>query len=135
MLNDLLRLPPVGAVIERDGPIVRTHYGTHGEVSHGPLPDGDLDALVARQVEAFARRNEPVVWPVYGDGPLAGVLLAAGFTPDPERSVLVCPIGTDTTALPRIGDDWPGHQRIAELAARTGPTAVPTPSFSPIRPT
>ncbi|MEU0792209.1 DUF2716 domain-containing protein [Amycolatopsis sp. NPDC005961] len=129
MLNDLPRLPPVGAVIERDGPIVRTHYGTHGEVSHGPLPDGDLDALVARQVEAFARRNEPVVWPVYGDPRLAEALLAAGFTPDPERSVLVCPIGTDTTALPRIGDHWPGHQRIAELAARTGPHRRPYTEF------
>ncbi|MFJ1567237.1 hypothetical protein [Streptomyces erythrochromogenes] len=30
--------PPPGAVIERDGPFVRTHYGTHGTVDHGPLP-------------------------------------------------------------------------------------------------
>ncbi|WP_233226272.1 DUF2716 domain-containing protein [Amycolatopsis sp. CA-126428] len=115
------QLPPVGAVVDRDGPVVRTHYGTHGEVSHGPLPDGDLEALVARQVDAFARRNEPVLWPVHGDARLAEALLAAGFAAEPERAVLRCPIGTDTTALPLVGHDWTGHQRVAELAAKTGP--------------
>ncbi|GLY35627.1 hypothetical protein Amsp01_016510 [Amycolatopsis sp. NBRC 101858] len=129
MLNDLPRLPPMGAVIERDGPIVRTHYGTHGEVTHDPLPDGDLAALVARQVEAFARRNEPVVWPVYGDTRLAEALLAAGFTAEPERALLSCPIGTDTTPLPGVGHDWAGHRRVAELAAETGPHRRPYAEF------
>ena len=123
-------LPPTGAVIERDAPVVRTHYGTHGEAGHGPLPDGDLDALVARQVEAFARRNEPVVWPVYaGDLGLPESLLAAGFTAEREHAVLVCPIGTDTAKLPGVGHDWPGHQRVADLAAATGPHRRPYSEF------
>ncbi|WP_410615604.1 DUF2716 domain-containing protein [Amycolatopsis sp. lyj-109] len=128
-LNRRSQLPPVGAVIERDGPVVRTHYGTHGEVSHGPLPEGDLEALVFRQVEAFAQRTEPVVWPVYGDARLAEILVAAGFAAEPERAVLSCPIGTDTTALPVVGHDWAGHQRVAELAAKTGPHHRPFPEF------
>ncbi|MEU5261743.1 DUF2716 domain-containing protein [Amycolatopsis sp. NPDC021455] len=123
-------LPPEGAVVERDGPVVRTHYGTHGEAGHGPLPAGDLDTLVARQVEAFARRNEPIVWPVYGtDAGLAESLRAAGFTPEPERAVLVCPIGTDRTELPGVGHHWPWHQRVAELAAASGPHRRPYAEF------
>lgn len=129
LVNNVVKLPLVGAVVERDGPVVRTHYGTHGEVSHGPLPEGDLDALVGRQVEAFARRNEPVVWPVYGDARLAEALLAAGFDAEPARAVLVCPIGTDTTPLPGIGHDWASHQRVAELAAGTGPHRRPYAEF------
>lgn len=123
------QLPPVGAVVHRDGPVVRTHYGTHGEVSHGPLPDAGLDALVARQVAAFARRNEPVLWPVHGDARLGEALLAAGFTAEPERAVLSCPIGTDTTTLPVVGHDWTGHERVAELAAKTGPHHRPFSEF------
>ncbi|MEV4057356.1 DUF2716 domain-containing protein [Amycolatopsis sp. NPDC049688] len=109
-------VPPIGAVVERDGPVVRIHYGTHGEVAHGPLPGDGLDALVARQVAAFARRNEPVVWPVYGyDRGLAGRLRAAGFTAGPERAVLVCPIGTE---LP----DRPGRFGETHLLARSAAT-------------
>ncbi|SFW60229.1 DUF2716 domain-containing protein [Amycolatopsis australiensis] len=123
-------IPPAGAVIERDGPIVRTHYGTHGEAAHGPLPEVDLDALVARQAEAFARHNEPAVWPVYGtDAGLAGRLRAAGFTAEPERAVLGCPIGTDTIRLPRAGHHWPWLRRVAGLAAESGPHRRPFPEF------
>ncbi len=124
-------LPPVGAVIERDGAVVRTHYGTHGEVDHGPLPDDGLGALVARQVEAFARRNEPVVWPVYrhdGDA-LPELLRAAGFTAEPERAVLVRPIGTDTAPIPGVKADWLSLQRVAELAGGTGPHRRPFAEF------
>ncbi|MFF1608102.1 DUF2716 domain-containing protein [Amycolatopsis sp. NPDC058278] len=128
-LNRRPPLPPVGAVVDRDGPVVRTHYGTHGEVSHGPLPECDLAALVSRQVDAFAQRSEPVLWPVYGDARLAGALLAAGFTAEPDRAVLRGPIGTDTTTLPLVGHDWTGHQRVAELAAKTGPHRRPFSEF------
>ncbi|MEU4247735.1 DUF2716 domain-containing protein [Amycolatopsis sp. NPDC026612] len=121
--------PPVGAVVDRDGPVVRTHYGTHGEVSHGPLPEWDLEALVSRQIEAFAQRHEPVLWPVYGDARLAEALLAAGFAAEPERTVLSCPIGTDPTTLPVVGHDWAGHRRVAELAAKTGPHRRPFSEF------
>ncbi|MBT2382403.1 DUF2716 domain-containing protein [Streptomyces sp. ISL-11] len=87
---------PWGAVVERDGPLVRTHYGTHGTVDHsaGLDPDG-LDELVRRQQEVFAARGEPVEWKVHShDAPLlAESLRAAGFTPGAERSLLVA----DTT--------------------------------------
>jgi hypothetical protein len=122
-------LPPTGAVIERDGPVVRTHYGTHGEVAHGPLPGDGLDALIARQVEAFVRRNEPAVWPVYGyDHGLAERLLAAGFTAEPERAVLVCPIGTDRTELPGAFDRIGQAQLLARSTA-TGPHRRPFAEF------
>jgi hypothetical protein len=111
--------PPVGAVVERDGPIIRTHYGTHGTVDHAPLTPGGLDALVARQVEAFASRGEPAEWKVYAhdEVDVTPHLLAAGFTPGWERAVLVSEI--------RPGPDGPRHvvvrppelDRVVELAA------------------
>lgn len=85
--------PPPGAVGERDGALVRTHYATHGTVGHRPLTHtarGELAELVRRQREAFGARSEPVEWKVYGADPpgLAEALEAAGFTADPERSLL-----------------------------------------------
>ncbi|WP_405422614.1 hypothetical protein [Streptomyces erythrochromogenes] len=82
--------PPPGAVIERDGPFVRTHYGTHGTVDHGPLPQPPAAATVRRQREAFSARDEPVHWKVYGHDPAGQgeALAAAGFTAGPERSLL-----------------------------------------------
>ncbi|MFI5761547.1 DUF2716 domain-containing protein [Streptomyces sp. NPDC051563] len=85
--------PPPGAVVERDGPLVRTHYGTHGTVGHPPLTHsgrGEVAELVRRQQEAFGARNEPVEWKAYGADPpvLAEELEAAGFTADPERSLM-----------------------------------------------
>ncbi|MEU5876348.1 hypothetical protein [Spirillospora sp. NPDC047279] len=53
-------LPPVGAVIERDGPLSRVHHGTHGRVEHEPfgLDAVDLPSLIRRQQRAFAERGE-----------------------------------------------------------------------------
>lgn len=75
---------PPGAVVEQDGPLVRTHYGTHGTVGHRPLTHigrGELAELVRRQQEAFGARSEPVEWKAYGADPsaLAEELEAAGF--------------------------------------------------------
>ncbi|MFF2776081.1 DUF2716 domain-containing protein [Streptomyces sp. NPDC058052] len=83
---------PVGVVVQADGPVVRRHYGTHGTAEHAPLAPGtDIAGLVRRQQEAFAARDEPVEWKVYGhDAPdLGRALIAAGFTPGWERSVLI----------------------------------------------
>ncbi|MFD8637202.1 hypothetical protein ACFV17_34425, partial [Streptomyces sp. NPDC059656] len=83
---------PVGVVIEADGPVVRRHYGTHGNVEHAPIAPGtDLAALVRRQQAAFAERGEPVEWKAYGhDSPELGpALRAAGFSAGWERSVLI----------------------------------------------
>lgn len=73
--------PPPGTVVERDGPLVRTHYGTHGThgtvgtvgtVGHRPLTHtgrGELAELVRRQQEAFGARSEPVRRKVHGADP------------------------------------------------------------------
>lgn len=102
-LRDRPRVPPwSGVAIERDGPLLRTHYGTRGVVESRDLgrvgPYGgrygdlaDLDALIARQVAAFERRGEPATWRVYthdAESRLGARLLAAGFAPDTERAVL-----------------------------------------------
>jgi hypothetical protein len=126
------RWPGVGAVVERDGPIVRTHYGTHGTVDHAPLAPGDLDALVARQVEAFASRGEPAEWKVYAhdEADVTPHLLAAGFTPGWARAVLVGPI-TGAADDDRFRTTWDHEERlrVTELAARCGPHRTPFPEF------
>ncbi|MER7736078.1 DUF2716 domain-containing protein [Streptomyces erythrochromogenes] len=132
------RLPPAGAVIEHDGPFVRTHYGTHGTVEHGPLPRPPGAATVRRQLDAFAARNEPAEWKVHGsDAPgLAEELTAAGFEAGAERSLLVAECdaleeGTaareDVRAL--VLDGSAGSVRVRELAATTGPHALPLGEF------
>ncbi|MEU7883354.1 DUF2716 domain-containing protein [Microbispora bryophytorum] len=85
---------PWGAVVERDGPLVRTHYGTHGIVEHTALLRGDLAGLIRRQQEIFAARCEPIEWKVHShDSPLlAESLRAAAFTPGPERTLLAADI-------------------------------------------
>nr|WP_083976221.1 DUF2716 domain-containing protein [Herbidospora sakaeratensis] len=82
--------PPSGAVVERDGPLVRVHYGTHGTVDHATFDHDDLPGLIRRQQEVFAARCEPAEWKVHSTDPprLAEHLRAAGFTPGPERVLL-----------------------------------------------
>lgn len=96
---------PWGAVVERDGPLVRTHYGTHATVHHAALRD-DLAGLIRRQQELFAARCEPVEWKVYShDAPLLGESLrAAGFVPGPERTLLMA----DIAKVPSPEDLPPG---------------------------
>ncbi|MFF3679895.1 DUF2716 domain-containing protein [Streptomyces sp. NPDC002120] len=132
--------PPVGAVVERDGPLVRTHYGTHGTVQHPPLPRttprAELAELVRRQQEAFAGRGEPAVWKVHGNDPpeLAEELTAAGFAADEERSLLVAEfeaLGTGgrdgVRHLVLDGSDWCARAR--GLALSSGPHAIPLREF------
>ncbi|MFI8823821.1 DUF2716 domain-containing protein [Streptomyces sp. NPDC053431] len=123
--------PPTGAVVEREGPVVRTHYGTHGTVDHRPLTHmgrGELAELVRRQQAAFAARDEPVQWKVYGADPseLAAELAAAGFTPDAERSLLVSEFAAMRRGRRegRVRAGAPNAQ-VRELAAASGPHARP----------
>ncbi len=106
------RAPEVfGVVTERDGPLVRTHYGTHGVVDHRDLSAvGDLAALVRRTREEFARRVEPVTWKVYShDGPrLAEALLDAGFAPGTPRSLLVAEVADLPSTDAKLRDYWLG---------------------------
>jgi hypothetical protein len=119
---------PWGAVIERDGPLVRTHYGTHGTVDHAALTCDDLAGLIRGQLELFAARGEPVEWKVYShDAPLLGEsLLAAGFVPGPERTVLVADIADvpPPDVLPsgmRIRPHLPGERERLRRRAATVP--------------
>jgi len=123
---------PVGAVIEREGTLVRTHYGTYGTVHHRPLGTSeDAAERIHRQQAAFAARNEPVAWRVYShdavrlDRPLSD----AGFVPGPEQSLLVAELADARREFkPSPGHRVRGlrytdHHRSAmrQLASRGGP--------------
>ncbi|WP_017586521.1 DUF2716 domain-containing protein [Nocardiopsis ganjiahuensis] len=130
--------PRAGAVHLRDprltgARLVRTHYGTHGSIDHGPLPpETDLPALVARQRDRFEAHTEPAYWPVHAHDPpaLAQALEAAGFTPGPERTVLVAELSDLPSVAPAPGehlreDDRVSAEAVRELAAASGPHRRP----------
>ncbi len=130
--------PPTGAVVEQDGPFVRTHYGTHGTVGHRPLTDvprAELAGLVRRQQEAFAARGEPVRWKVYGQDPpdLAEELAAAGFTADAPRSLLVADLARlapgRETGVRSVHSGLPADSSWQALATASGPHAQPLAEF------
>ncbi|WAZ25608.1 DUF2716 domain-containing protein [Streptomyces cinnabarinus] len=119
------RVPEVfGVVAERDGPLVRVHYGTHGVVDHGGLSEvEDLAVLVRRSQEDFAERVEPVTWKAYShDGPrLAQALLDAGFTTGTPRSLLMADVADVPTTDVELRTYWAGlppkdQERIRRLA-------------------
>ena len=142
-----------GAPTERDGPVVRVDY-PHGGFIATPSDTGlrgtDLDALIARQRDAFAARGLPVEWKTYAyDEPadLTTRLEAAGFEPEERETVLVGPVDalgvhpadvagvviretTDPVDLAAIGtlhtevwgEDWSWiAQDLGDRAARVGP--------------
>lgn len=86
-----------GAPREDDGPVVRITHGWGGVVaapSDTGLRGAELDRLIARQRDAFAARGLPVEWKTYGyDRPpdLPARLIAAGFLPEEEETLLVGP--------------------------------------------
>ncbi|MFD5789478.1 hypothetical protein ACFWH1_22975 [Streptomyces sp. NPDC127037] len=87
---------PVGSVVERDGPAVRTHYATHGTVRHSPpgkqTNPAEVTRLIRRQQEAFGARGEPAEWRAYGHDPIPmdEPLRAAGFAAvGPTRTLLI----------------------------------------------
>jgi GNAT superfamily N-acetyltransferase len=93
------RIPPrlpAGVDVVRDGPLVR-FSGFHGGgfVLYRDLAGKDgaeLDALIARQVDAFAARRERFEWKLHGhDLPadLGDRLRAAGFVPEEEETVVI----------------------------------------------
>ncbi len=122
---------PTGAVVEQDGPVLRTHYGTHGTVRHTPLPakttPTEVAELIRRLQSAFAVRGEPVEWRTYSHDlvALGEPLCAAGFTAvGPERTLLLADlddvtVGTGAVAPPkgmRVRRLDHGHHREQELA-------------------
>ncbi|MFF8261864.1 DUF2716 domain-containing protein [Streptomyces virginiae] len=134
--------PPPGAVVERDGPFVRTHYGTHGTVEHRPLPQPPGAEPVRRQRGAFAVRGEPAHWKVYGHDPagLGEELVAAGFTAGPRRSLLAAALdlfgpprraepGDGVHTLTGGGEGDPWWEAARTLAAASGPHASTLSDF------
>jgi GNAT superfamily N-acetyltransferase len=85
--------------VERDGPLVRTlRLGKRGFVEYRDLAglDGEeLDTLIARQVQVFARHGEPFEWKLHGhDRPadLPDRLRAAGLVPEDTETVVIGPV-------------------------------------------
>ncbi|RKS08532.1 uncharacterized protein DUF2716 [Nocardiopsis sp. Huas11] len=111
--------PPLGAVVERDGPLVSVHYGTHAVVDHTDTTRADVHGLVRRVQDTARRRTEPVEWRVHShdSAGLAEALLAAGFTPGWERSVLVAPLDAiPDVAPPSVHALLPGTHHYADQA-------------------
>ncbi|PZT71936.1 hypothetical protein DNK55_25320 [Streptomyces sp. AC1-42T] len=117
---------PMGSVVERDGPAVRIHYGTHGTVRHAPLGKEtdrtEITRLIRRQQEAFAARCEPAEWRSYGHDPIPmkEPLRAAGFTAvGPPRTLLIAELGDLTGTAParglRVRRLGHGYRRMREL--------------------
>lgn len=87
---------PEGVRAELDGRVTRLVGQFRGFVTApadlGEVEGPALDALIARQRDYFAARGEGVEWKVRGhDRPpgLPGALLAAGFVPEDEETVLI----------------------------------------------
>ncbi|GAB3476319.1 DUF2716 domain-containing protein [Amycolatopsis cihanbeyliensis] len=118
--------PPAGSVVEWDGRVARTHFGTHGTVTHPDLPEDGLDELVWRQARAFADRGEPAEWKVYAHGTpvdLGDRLLSAGFTAGWTRQVLIADLAAVTLegGLPRGVVIKENHKQLPDLVGATGP--------------
>jgi GNAT superfamily N-acetyltransferase len=130
------RLPP-GAVVERDGPVIRVAgLGERGYVTYvsvaalasagGAVASGstvasvsndELDALIARQRDYFTVRGEGVEWKLHGhDEPadLADRLHAAGFEPEDEETVVVGLAAPLASASPEL----PEGVRLREVTSR-----------------
>jgi hypothetical protein len=90
---------PEGVVVEHDGPIKRIlGFPGQGWVEYhdlGDITEPELDALIARQVARFAEVPQRFEWKFHGhDRPpfLKDRLLAAGFRPDEQETVVIAAI-------------------------------------------
>jgi GNAT superfamily N-acetyltransferase len=101
---------PAGVYAETDPPITRI-VGQHRGFVSGPADLGvdgaALDGLIARQREFFGARGEAVEWKTRGHDRPSGIperLLAAGFVPEPQETVLAGlarDLAADAPALPQ----------------------------------
>jgi GNAT superfamily N-acetyltransferase len=90
---------PAGVEVQLDGPLVRFLGLTRGGFvlyrDLGGIEGPELDALIARQIEAFAARDERFEWKLHGhDRPadLPDRLLAAGFVAEDRETVVIAPV-------------------------------------------
>ncbi|WP_320065080.1 GNAT family N-acetyltransferase [Micromonospora sp. RTGN7] len=112
---------PTGVTVERDGPLIRILGLTDGGFltyrDLGGLTGAALDELIARQVEVFRARGEPVEWKLHGhDVPadLPDRLRAAGFVPDERETVVIGLVAPLAATLPVV----PEGVRLREVTAR-----------------
>lgn len=90
---------PDGVGVEHDPPVTRfLGFGGQGWVEYRDLGDLDeqaLDELIARQIAQFRGREQRFEWKLHGhDRPafLAERLLAAGFRPEEQETVVIAAI-------------------------------------------
>jgi GNAT superfamily N-acetyltransferase len=90
-----LPTPQAGVTYEQDGPVLRVAGQYRGFVSaprNIGVREAELDRLIARQRDYFARRGEAVEWKTWAyDEPadLIERLRAAGFVPGEQETVLI----------------------------------------------
>lgn len=99
---------PHGAVVERDGPLVRVRgLPPRAFVTYRSLAGEDVDALIRRQVEYFTELAEPAEWKLHGHDEPADLperLRAAGFVPEDEETVMVGPVAALAATQPVLPD-------------------------------
>ncbi|MEV4276544.1 GNAT family N-acetyltransferase [Actinoplanes xinjiangensis] len=110
-----------GSRIERDGPVIR-HIGADPQawnaVVWSDLDETTADAAIAGEVRRFAEIGHPFEWKLYGyDRPadLGDRLVAAGFEPDDEETLMIAAI-SDL----RLGADLPEGVRIDRVTDPAG---------------
>lgn len=112
---------PAGVTVERDGPLVRIlgldegGFLTYRDL--GGLAGAELDELIVRQRDLFARRGEQVEWKLNGhDEPadLVDRLRAVGFEPRERETVVIGPVAPLAAVLPVV----PEGIRLREVTAR-----------------
>lgn len=149
--------PPAGVRYEYDGPLLRIVGQYRGFVTASRdvgVSGAEVDRLIARQRDYFAGRGEAVEWKTRGhDQPadLPARLLAAGFVPEEQETVLIglvgelaaAPVVPDGVVLRQVsadadmhriaamesavwGEDWGwlGDDLIGRVAAAPGEIAV-----------
>lgn len=112
---------PAGVTVERDGPLVRIRgldrggFLTYRDL--GGLTGPELDRLIARQRDFFARLGQEVEWKLAGHDEPADLperLRAAGFVPQEPETVLIGPVAPLAATLPVV----PEGVRLREVTAR-----------------
>lgn len=106
--------------VERDGPVVRMTTPRGGMVVYrdlGGLEGPALDAFIARQVEHFGSLGRGFEWKLHGhDLPadLPDRLLAAGFVPEEQETVVIARVADIAGSRPPM----PDGVRLREVTTR-----------------
>jgi GNAT superfamily N-acetyltransferase len=124
---------PPGVTVERDGPLLRIEGLDRGGFlayqDLAGLAGAELDELIVRQRDHFARLGQEVEWKLHGhDEPadLADRLRTAGFEPEERETVVIGPVAPLAATLPvppegvrlREVTERADLERIAELKSQ-----------------